>query len=62
MCTINKSAHTKKCGNLFNDPRIYEIKLANLAVGEPKASFSIATTTRCRGGLYSIPWNVLLYS
>ena len=21
MCTINKSAHTKKSGNLFNDPR-----------------------------------------
>ena len=23
VCTINKSAHTKKSGNLFNDPRIY---------------------------------------
>ena len=23
MCTINKSAHTKKFRNLFNDPRIY---------------------------------------
>ena len=23
MCTINKCAHTKKSGNLFNDPRIY---------------------------------------
>ena len=23
ICTINKSAHTKKAGNLFNDPRIY---------------------------------------
>ena len=23
MCTIYKSAHTKKSGNLFNDPRIY---------------------------------------
>ena len=22
-CNINKSAHTKKSGNLFNDPRIY---------------------------------------
>ena len=22
-CAINKSAHTKKSGNLFNDPRIY---------------------------------------
>ena len=25
-------------------------------VGDLKASFSIATTPRCRGGLYSIPW------
>ena len=23
VCTINKSAHTKKSGNLFHDPRIY---------------------------------------
>ena len=23
VCTINKSVHTKKFGNLFNDPRIY---------------------------------------
>ena len=23
VCTINKSAHTKKSGNLFNDPHIY---------------------------------------
>ena len=23
MCTISKSAHTKKSGNFFNDPRIY---------------------------------------
>ena len=23
VCTINKRAHTKKSGNLFNDPRIY---------------------------------------
>ena len=22
-CPINKSAHTKKCGNLFNGPRMY---------------------------------------
>ena len=22
VCTLNKSAHTKKPGNLFNDPRI----------------------------------------
>ena len=23
VCTINKSTHTKKSGNLFNDPRMY---------------------------------------
>ena len=23
VCTINKCAHTKKSGNLFNDPRVY---------------------------------------
>ena len=23
VCTINKSAHTKKSANLFNDPSIY---------------------------------------
>ena len=23
MCTINKSANSKKSGNLFNDPRVY---------------------------------------
>ena len=27
VCTINKSAHTKKSGNLFNDPRIIIIYL-----------------------------------
>ena len=25
VCTINKSAHTKKSGNLFNDPHIFNI-------------------------------------
>ena len=27
MYTINKSGHTKKSGNLFNDPRMYELEL-----------------------------------
>ena len=30
------------------------VKLATFVEGDPKASFSIATTTRCRGGRYSI--------
>ena len=25
VCAINKSTHTKKSGNLFNNPRIYRI-------------------------------------
>ena len=29
--------------------------------GEPKASFSIATTPRCKGGSYSFPRIVPLY-
>ena len=34
---------------------MYKVKLATLVEGDPKASFSIATTPRCRGGCYSIP-------
>ena len=36
-------------------------KLANLVAGNPKAPFSIATTPRCKGGRYSIPWIAALY-
>ena len=35
---------------------IYKVKLATLVEGGPKATFSIATTPRCRVGCYSIPW------
>ena len=38
-----------------------KVKLATLVEGDPKASFSIATTPRCRGGCYSIPWIAPLY-
>ena len=37
------------------------MKLATVVKGDPKAPFSIATTPRCRGGHYSIPWIVPLY-
>ena len=30
--------------------------LATLVEGDPKAPFSIATTTRCKEGCNSIPW------
>ena len=32
MCTINKSAHTKKSGNLFNDPRNLERAAAGIGL------------------------------
>ena len=38
-----------------------KVKLATIVEGDPKAPFSIATTPRCRGGRYSIPWIAPLY-
>ena len=38
-----------------------KVKLATIVEGDPKAPFSIATTSRCRGGRYSIPWIASLY-
>ena len=40
---------------------IYKVKLATLVEGDPKAAFSIATTQKCWGGRYSIPWIAPLY-
>ena len=40
---------------------IVKVKLATIVEGDPKASFSIATTPRFRGGRYSIPWIAPLY-
>ena len=40
---------------------IVKVKLATIVEGDPKAPFSIATTPRCRGGRYSIPWIAPLY-
>ena len=41
---------------------IYKVKLATLFRGEPKGLFLIATTQRCSGENYSIPWIASLYS
>ena len=38
-----------------------KVKLATLVKSDPKAPFSIDTTSRCRGGYYSIPWIAPLY-
>ena len=40
---------------------VYKVKLATLVEGDLKASFSIATTLRCRGGCYSISRIAPLY-
>ena len=40
---------------------IIKVKLATLVESEPKAPFSIATTPRCKGGHYSLPWIAPLY-
>ena len=36
--------------------------MTTLVEGDPKVPLSIATTLRCRGGHYSIPWIAPLYS
>ena len=41
--------------------RVGDSNLAALVEGDPKASFSIATTPKCRGGRYSFPWIAPLY-
>ena len=35
--------------------------LANVVMGDSEAFFTIATTPRCKGGLYSFPWIAPLY-
>ena len=40
---------------------VSKIKLVTVVEGDPKASFSIATTPRCRGERYSFLWIATLY-
>ena len=42
-------------------PAINIVKLATVVEGYPKASFSVATTPRWKGGRYSFPWIAPLY-
>ena len=37
------------------------VKVATVNEGDPKAPFSLATTPRCWGMCYSIPWIAPLY-
>ena len=56
VCTINKNAHMKKVWKLIvYTLYIYiymkvKVKLATIVKGDYKASFSLATTWRCRKG------------
>ena len=43
------------------DSKSGDVKLVTVVKGDQKASFSIATTPRYRGGRYSFPWIALLY-
>ena len=60
VCTINKSAHSKKSANLFNDPRIYIfiyikcVKLATVVECGTKSTFSY-NTTDC--SILPVPYN-----
>ena len=40
----------------------YVKKRATVDEGDQKAPFSIATTLRCRGGCYSVPWIAPIYT
>ena len=56
--------HKTKLNQKFLHVDIYEVKKVKLVTvieGDQKASFSIATTPRCRGGRYSFPWIAPLY-
>ena len=40
---------------------LYLVKLATVVEGDLKTSFSIATTSKCRGGHNFFPWITPLY-
>ena len=48
---------------LFNAKSIFIVisKVDDIVEGDPKASFSMASTPRCWGGRYSIPWITPIY-
>ena len=48
-------------GGFQPTPQQSKVKLATIVEGVPKAPFSIATTSRCRGGCYSFPWIAPFY-
>ena len=67
-CSNQWKSFWNKCVECFRDYHwlfisvsVSKVKLATIVEGDPKAPFSIATTPRCRGGRYSIPWIAPLY-
>ena len=64
---ISKFVNDKKDMYILNFfPKFYQkarkIKLATFVEGDPKVPFSIATTQKCRGRRYFIPWITPLYT
>ena len=58
-CCQNKPLYCMKWIKDFTYMRIS--KLATVVESNQKASFSITTTPRCKGGYYSFPWISPLY-
>ena len=53
---LNKSATIVEGDKILATLVESDKKLATLVESDQKAPFSIATTPRCRGGHYFIPW------
>ena len=46
---------------IIYDLQTHKVKLVTVVEGYPKATFSIATTPKCKGERYSFPWIAPLY-
>ena len=57
-CGSSKKTGTR---NLCYYLMSWVVELATVVENDLKAPFSIASTPRCRGGRYFIPWNAPLY-
>ena len=58
---LQMERNCRQAANVWILSKLTTQKLATLVEDIPKASFSIATTPRCSGGHYSIPWIAPLY-
>ena len=55
---INEYMYKYICMNIY----VSKVNLETIVEGALRAPFSIGTTLKCRGRLYSIPWIAPLYS